>query len=179
MKICKALSIAAIILQNISSFAQNSTDTADGRFHDDLLDHLVGNWHNTSSAHGSKFTSAVDAGWVLNHQYLLVHLKSNEIIPWWGVQMEYYQYIGYNKLKKRYTVHGMSIEGDADLSEGFCYGYRNGNTFKTIAEFSRDTSVVQYLIWQPESKDWRIQSRALIKGKEGEVFLDMKLTKQE
>lgn len=73
----------------------------------------------------------------------------------------------------------MSIEGDEDLFEGFCYGYRNGNDFKTIAKFSADTSVVQHLIWQPESKTWLIQSRPEIKGKEGEMFLDMKLTKAE
>lgn len=166
------------LLITLSAAAQIK-DSTDQRFHDDLLDHLAGTWHDTSVAHGSTFTSEVDARWVLNHQYLLIHLKSNEIIPWWGVQMEYYQYIGYNRNKHRYTVHGMSIEGDADESEGFCYGYRSGNTFKTIAKFSTDTSVVQYLTWQPNTKDWRIQSRPLIKGKEGEVFLDMKLTKAD
>lgn len=158
------------------AFAQ-SKDTTDGRFHDDLLDHFVGKWHVTALAHGSRFTSEIDARWMLNHQYLLIHLKSNEVIPWWGVEMEYYQYIGYNRNKQRYTIHGMSIEGDADLSEGFFYGYRSGNEFKTVAKFSSDTSIVQRMIWQPGTNTWLIQSRAEISGKEGEVFLEMKLTK--
>ncbi len=159
-----------------NSFAQNAEGTIDGRFHDDLLNHLVGEWNDTAIAHGSTFTSHVDAKWVLNHQYLLIHLKSNEIIPWWHTEMEYYMYIGYNHHQKRYTVHGMSIEGDEDLSEGFMYGNRNGNTFKTVAKFGADTNIVQYYIWQPASNSWNIQSRDEIAGKEGEVFLDMKLT---
>ncbi len=177
MKYLYCLFITTLVI--ITSFAQNTADTTDRRFHDDLLDHLVGKWHDTATAHGSTFTSEIDASWVLNHQYLLIHLKSNEVIPWWHVQMEYYQYIGYNHYQQRYTVHGMSIEGDEDLSEGFYYGYRKGNDFKTVAKFSADTSVVQHLIWQPESKTWLIQSRPEINGKEGELFLDMKLTKAE
>jgi len=160
---------------SITSFAQNVEDTTDKRFHDDLLDHLVGKWHDTAVAHEHTFTSEVEASWVLNHQYLLIHLKSNEIVPWWHVQMEYYEYIGYNHYKQRYTVHGMSIEGDEDLSEGFSYGYRNGNDFKTVAKFGADTNIVQHFIWQPGSKTWLIQSRPEMNGKEGEIFLDMKL----
>ncbi|MEO6721556.1 MAG: hypothetical protein ABIN67_14400 [Ferruginibacter sp.] len=177
MKEIKAISLlflSAIIFS--SATAQNANDTIDRRFHDDLLDHLVGEWHDTAVAHGSTFTSEVEASWVLNHQYLLLHLKSNEVVPWWGVQMEYYQYIGYNHYKHRYTIHGMSIEGDEDLSEGFNYGYRNSNEFKVVAKFGADTNVIQRFNWQPESKSWRIQSTPEIKGKEGEIFLDMKLT---
>jgi len=174
MKQLYCLFIATLIC--VSTLAQNSQDTTDRRFHDDLLDHLVGTWNVTSIAHGSPFTSVIDVNWVLNHQYLLVHLKSNEIIPWWHVQMEYYEYIGYNHYQKHYTVHGMSIEGDEDLSEGFGYGYRNGNEFKTVAKFSADTNIVQYFIWQPQTNTWSIQSREQINGKEGEVFLEMKLT---
>jgi hypothetical protein len=86
MKQVLALFITTVIC--ITSFSQTAGDTADHRFHDDLLDHLVGNWHDTSVAHGSSFTSEIDASWILNHQYLLIHLKSNEVVPWWGVQME-------------------------------------------------------------------------------------------
>ena len=69
----------------------------------------------------------------------------------------------------------MSIEGDEDISEGFSYGYRNGNDFKTVAKFGADTNVVQHFIWHPETNTWNIQSRPEINGKEEEVFLDMKL----
>ena len=158
------------------SRAHAAKDTTDHRFHDDLFDHLVGNWHVTGVAHELNFTSEVEVNWVLNHQFLLFHLRSNEVIPWWGVEMEYFEYIGYNHYKQRYTMHGMSIEGDEDISEGFGYGSRNGNDFRTSQKFGTDTAVVQHMIWQPETKTWRIQSRLEINNKEGDVFLEMKLT---
>jgi hypothetical protein len=172
------ISIMLIVLSAFftsPTFAQATKDSADGRFHDDLLDHLVGNWKVTSVAHDFSSTGNINSAWVLNHQYLHIHFKGNEIIPWWHMPMEYEEFIGYNHNNKRYTVHGISIEGDADLSEGFSYGYRNGNEFKTIAKFSADTSIVQRFIWEPVSMSWNIQSRMEISGKEGEVFLDMKL----
>lgn len=172
-------SVATMIAFFISianvSMAQHAEDTADGRFHDDLLNHLVGKWHVTSTVHGSPFNSEIDAAWVFNHQYMRIHLKSHEVIPWWHVQMEYEQFIGYNHNKKRYTVHGMSIEGDADLSEGFCYGYRTGNEFKTVAKFGTDTLIIQTFTWNPSAGSWNIESKPEIAGKEGEVFLAMKL----
>ncbi|WP_426671505.1 hypothetical protein ACPPVU_09730 [Mucilaginibacter sp. McL0603] len=171
-KICFLFLFTLIAIQ---MFAQNKADTISGQFHDDLLDHLVGKWNVTSIAHGSPFTSVIDAKWVLNHQYLHVHLKSNEVIPWWHVQMEYDEFIGYNHNSKRYVVHGMSIEGDEDLSEGFCYGYRTGNEFKVVAKFGVDSLVVQRFTWEPASVSWNIKSNWVIAGKEGEVFLEMKL----
>jgi hypothetical protein len=159
----------------VAATAQTGNDTTAGRFFDPLLDHLIGNWHDTSVAHEHGFTSEVDVNWVLNHQYVLIHLKSNEVVPWWHVQMEYYQYIGYNHQQQRYTVHGMSIEGDADLSEGFCYGYRDGNEFKVVAKFGADTNIVQRFTWEPGTGTWLVQSRPEIKGREGDVFLTMKL----
>jgi hypothetical protein len=180
LKIQKTLAVILLIILApfipLNSFAQSAEDTTDGRFHDDLLNHLVGNWDVIAIAHGSRFTSDLEAKWVMNHQHLLIHLKSHEIIPWWHVQMEYEEYIGYSHIQKRYVVHGMSIENyDYDPSEGFCYGYRAGNEFKTVAKFGEDSLIVQRFIWEATSGTWNIKSNWVIAGKEGEVFLDMKL----
>ena len=174
----KRMYILIAMCISVSSYAQQTGDSVGRQFHDDLLDHLVGQWHVTAVAHEHDFTSEVDVAWVLNHQFLLFHLKSNEVVPWWGVQMEYFQYTGYNHYKNRYTLHVVSIEGDEDLSEGFGYGSRSGNDFKTSFKFGRDTTIVQHLIWEPGTGNWRIQSRMKVKEKEGNVFLDMKLTKK-
>jgi len=175
----KHLFFASLIFLCMSSYAQDVTDTSGRQFHDDLLDHLVGSWRISSTAHGHEFTSELEGSWVLNHQYLLIHLKSNEVIPWWGVQMEYYEYLGYNHHKKHYTVHGVSIEGDEDLSEGFAYGYRNGNEFKTVSKFGVDTNIVQRFFWHPENNTWTFETRPEINGKEGDVFLEMLLTRRK
>jgi hypothetical protein len=117
----------------------------------------------------------IEAKWILNHQFFHIHLKSNEVIPWWHVQMEYEEFIGYNHKDKRYIVHGMSIEGDEDRSEGFAYGYRAGNEFKTISKFGGDSLIVQRFTWEPVSGSWTIKSNLEIAGKAGEAFLEMKL----
>ena len=164
-----------------TSFAQDAEDTTDGRFHDDLLNHLVGKWNVTSIAHGSPFTATLEAEWVMNHQYLHIHLRSHEIIPWLHAQMEYEEFIGYNHSNKRYVFHGMSIEGDEDPSEGFGYAYRTGDEFKTVAKFGSDSLIVQRLTLQTayrtitNADSWNIKSAWVIAGKEGEPFLEMQL----
>ena len=115
--------------------------------------------------------------WVLRHQYLHIHFKGNEVVPWFGVPMEYEEFIGYNHNQNRYVVNGVSIEG-ADDYEGFCYAYRNGNEIKLMQKINAtsDTTIVQRMIWNPEYGSWIIQSRPEVAGKEGKLFLDMKLT---
>ena len=178
-----ALFTLTILLTLIAaaSFAQNVEDTTDGRFHDDLFNRLVGKWDVTSIAHGSPFTAVFEANWVMNHQYLHIHFKSNEIIPWFHTQMEFEEFIGYNHSNKRYVVHGMSIEGDEDPSEGFGYAYRTGNEFKTVAKFGLDSLIVQRFALQTAYREithadsWNIKSAWVIAGQEGEPFLEMQL----
>jgi hypothetical protein len=53
--------IIATLITSIT-FVQNTEDTTTGQLHDDLLNHLVGNWNITSVAHGfssSSFPSGV------------------------------------------------------------------------------------------------------------------------
>ena len=163
----------------LSSFAQNSNDTSNHTFQDDLLNHLVGTWTVNSVAHGFSSTAVISAEWVYNHQHLHVHFKGNDTIPWIGAPMEYDYFIGYNHNYKRYVIHGMSVFGNDD-DEGFWYGYRNGNELKILGKpfitSTSDSMVVQRLTWQPDTNTWLIQSRQSANGKEADVFLDMKLT---
>lgn len=175
MKQVYFLCIAVFI--TLSSFAQNAEDTTNRQVHDDLLDHLVGKWNITSVAHGFSSTAVLEAAWVLNHQFLHYHFKGNEIIPWINMPMEIDCFISYNHNSKRYVFLGMSVFGVDDF-EGFCYGYRNGNELKLVQKGNNeaDPTNLQRYIWEPGSNSWTIQSRPIAAGKEGEVFLDMKLT---
>jgi hypothetical protein len=181
MNILKSTAIIIFIVANAfittHVYAQSTEDTTGNLFHDDLLNHLVGKWHVTSFAHGSPFTAYIDAEWVLHHQYFHIHFKGNEVVPWFGAPMEYEEYIGYNHNQNRYVVNGVSIEG-ADDYDGFCYAYRNGNEIKLMQKINApsDTTIVQRMIWEPDYGSWIIQSRPEVDGKEGKLFLDMKLT---
>jgi hypothetical protein len=174
MKKLYFLIIAAVLY--IPSFAQKAEDTTDGRFHDDLLNHMVGKWDGGSVAHGTAFTMDLfEAGWVMNHQYLRLHFKSKEVVPWIGVPFEAEIFFGYNHTDLRYTTHSMSVHGDNAPFEGFSYAYRTGNEIKIVSKASPDSTVMQKFTWEPSTNTWTMTSNWEIAGKEEPNFLEMKL----
>jgi hypothetical protein len=156
--------------------AQSAEDTTDGRFHDGLLNNLVGKWDAEATVHNEKFTLKFEAEWVLDHQYLRMHFKSNEAVPWLKMKFEQESFFGYNGMYKRYIVHEMSVHGGNGPYEGFCYAYKTGNKFKIVQKMGDlDQWSVQELTWEPGSKSWLVVSRPVVDGKEGEPFIAMKL----
>ena len=182
MRITKSKMFISVLLIGLSVFFTSVTSAQSGadklrQFHDDLLDHLLGKWNVTSVAHGFSSTAVIEAEWVLNHQYLRYHFIGNDTIPWIHKPMEIECFVSYNHNSKRYVILGMSVFGVDDF-EGFCYAYRNGNELKLIQKGNNeaDPTNIQRWTWDPTSNSWTIQSRPEIaSGKEGEVFLDMKL----
>src|SRR4051794_18743525 len=75
------IAINLCLLMSFNSFAQTREDTTDWRFHDDLLNHLVGKWNVTGITYGEPNKETLEADWVMDHQYLRIHEKSKEIIP--------------------------------------------------------------------------------------------------
>ncbi|WP_426671506.1 hypothetical protein ACPPVU_09735 [Mucilaginibacter sp. McL0603] len=173
-KICLLLLLALFTIQ---TFAQTREDTTGWRFHDDLLDNLVGQWYGTSIVHGGSFTLNFDAKWVLNHQYVRVRFKSREVVPWLKIPFEEDLFLGYNHTTKRYVAHEMTVHGSDGLYEGFSYAYRTGNEIKLVKKVGAnpDTLNLQRFIWEPATHAWQMTSGLLIAGKEGEPFVDMKL----
>jgi hypothetical protein len=168
--------IALLTLVMNPTFAQSAEDSANGSFQNDLLNHLVGKWDVVAIAHGEKFIFNLKAEWVMNHQYLHIHFKSNEVVPWLKVPFEAEYFFGYNKTTKRYTVHEMTVHGDDGPYEGFCYAYQTGNEFKLMKKHAgSDNATVQRFTWEPKSKSWEINMTLLIDGKEGESQVNMKL----
>ena len=165
------------VLMGVSANAQNGEDTTKRQFHDELLDHLAGKWDVKATAHDEKFTLNLEAEWVMNHQYLHIHFKSREVVPWLNVPFEGEFFFGNNPSEKRYTVHEMTVHGDDGVYEGFCYAYQTGNEFKLMKKHAgSNDATVQRFTWDPKSKSWDINMTLLINGKEGESQVDMKLT---
>jgi len=159
-----------------AAFAQNAKDSTDGRFHDDLLEHFIGQWNVSGTAHGKFFEHMnLEAEWIVNHQYFRMHMQGTEIVPWLGIPMEVFCFIGYNHSSNHYVVHEISVFGGDEPTEGFCHAYRTGNELKLVHKFlaTADTAIVQRFTWQPASGSWRMASRMEILGKEGEPFLDL------
>lgn len=135
MKTLSFKALAAIVLTLCIApitFAQVDKNGNDGRFYDDLLDHLVGKWNVSATVHGQKFTLDRQAEWVMGHQYLRIYEKSHQVIPWLKAPFERTIFIGYNHESKRYIVYEMTVHGGdvPHQPEGFYYGERTGNELK-------------------------------------------------
>lgn len=158
------------------SFAQTASDATDKRFHDDLLDHMVGKWDVSATVHGQKFTLEREAEWVMNHQYLRIYEKSREVVPWLRVPFERTIFVGYNHHSKRYVVYELTSHG-ADVPhqpEGLYYADRTGNELKMVVTKGSEVVAIMRFTWEPASESWYFQGRRLIDGKEQEPNVDQK-----
>jgi hypothetical protein len=166
---------------SISSFAQN-VDSTDWRFHDELLDHLVGKWRVTGTAFGKPTKETLEAEWVIDHQYLHIHEKSEQNIPEIDGPFETEFFIGFNRNSKRYVVHEMNVCGTA-MCEGFYYATRTGNEIKIEKTSNSLPASIQRFVWEPSSASWHIELRLVRdldgklvnNGKEGDVVIDLEL----
>src|SRR5882724_6505554 len=111
------------------TFSQNVKDTTDQRFHDDLLDHLVGRWNVTGVVYGTQAKLIFQAEWILNHQFLRVYEKSEGNIPGTNFPFETFLFIGYDNYTKRYIPQLVSMWGGT-CSQNTTNAYRTGNEFK-------------------------------------------------
>ena len=175
------LIVTTTLFCTINAFTQNVGDTTDWRFHDDLLNHLVGKWDITGVFYGRPDKGTLEAEWVMDHQYLRIHEKSEEVIPEINKPYETEFFIGFNRNSKRYVVHEMDVCGST-LNEGFYFAHRTGNELKL--EKIRDSlrCSVQRFTWEPASGGWHIEVRLVRNvdgklvnnGKEGEPVVDLK-----
>jgi hypothetical protein len=157
-----------------ASTGQVAKDGSDARFYDDLLDRLVGKWEVSAVVHGQKFTLDREADWVLSHQYLRIHEKSREVVPWLKVPFERTLYVGYNHRSKRYVVHELTVHG-ADTPfepEGFYYGARSGNELAMDHMNGANVFARSRWTWDPRTSSWHFQGRRVIDGKEQAPHVD-------
>jgi hypothetical protein len=68
----------AFLLLTFTSVAQGPTS-----WHDDLVDHLAGRWKMEGTVLGKQAHHQVQAEWVLNHQFLRIHEKTEDKAGQW------------------------------------------------------------------------------------------------
>jgi hypothetical protein len=181
LKTVISLIVTTTLFCTINAFTQNVEDTTDWRFHDDLLNHLVGKWDITGVMYGRADKGTLEAEWVMDHQYLRIHEKSEEVVPEINKPYETEFFIGFNRKTKRYVVHEMDVCG-SNMNEGLFYARRTGN--ELTLEKIRDSLLcsVQRFTWEPASGGWHIEIRLVRNvdgklvndGKEGEPVVDLK-----
>lgn len=132
--------------------AQDTPAPLDGPNHpfaDDLLDHLAGTWKATGQMRGQPLNHSIDAGWVLNHQFLRFHEKDNSRPPAYEADA----YIGYDNMSERYVIHWIDVFGGR-FAETLGYGQRTGNSIRFVFEYP-DGPFSSRLTWKPAERKWQ------------------------
>ena len=103
-------------------------------FADSLLDNMTGTWNLTGKILDRNADHAVDAEWVLNHQFLRIHEKDRSPAASGAVPYEAMIMVGYDNTSERYIAHWNDIYGGR-FSETLGYGTRNGNELRFVFEY--------------------------------------------
>ena len=109
--------------------AQEPLDGPNRIFRDTLLDSLTGDWKLSRTIRGRSVESAFTAEWVLNHQFLRLHMKDVGDSPAYEAMV----FIGYDYVSERYVAHWIDV-GGGRFSEALGYGTRSGNSIKLVFE---------------------------------------------
>ena len=147
--LCSVVLLACLSVARVTHLqAQVPLDGRNRIFHDDFLDNLVGDWKLTRKMMGQSAESTVKAEWVLNHQFLLMHMKDVSNPPNYEVMV----FIGYDNTSERYVAHWIDVFGGR-FSETLGYGKRSGNSIKFVFEYP-DGPFNNTFTWNPETKRW-------------------------
>jgi hypothetical protein len=144
-----------------TALAQEATPQPDGpqhTFQDDLLDKMAGRWKLTGTIRGHSVEHAVEAQWVLNHQFLQVHEKDTAPPPkGTGPAYEVNAMIGYDNTSERYVAHWIDVYGGR-FSETLGYGTRSADQIEFIFEYP-DGPFHTTFHWIADKKQWQWQMR--------------------
>jgi hypothetical protein len=121
-----------------------------GRFDDDLIARLAGDWRLQRQIRGTEVRNVVHADWVLNHQFLEVRMKDvAEPSRYEAIVM-----IGYVHADKRYVAVWTDTYGAKFAGIG--YGTRQGNSVEFRFD-SPDGRFFNTFTWQPDKRQWTMR----------------------
>lgn len=146
-----------------------------GAWHDDLVEHLVGTWKLEGQIMGRDAHHQVEAEWVLNHQFLRIHEKTQSGAPGSEKRYDAIWFLGYDPVSERYVLHLLDIFGGR-FSETLGYGVRDGNAIHFVFEYP-DGPFHTTFQWAPEKDTWQWLMTQKNKDAKWSSFGDLKLTR--
>jgi hypothetical protein len=162
--------MAAILLMT-SLFvvaAEGADEPADGPktiFRDDLMDKLAGDWTLTRSIRGLKVENTVKAEWVLNHQFLRLHMKDVKE----PATYEAIVFIGYRHADKEYVCHWLDVFGGK--FSAMAKGKRKGDSIEFIFHYD-DGPFRNTFTWHPKADGWNFHMENQAKDGTWKLFAD-------
>jgi hypothetical protein len=148
---------------------------APGEWRDDLVDHMAGTWQLRGRVMGREAHHTVEAEWVLNHQFLRIHEKTEAGAPASEQRYEAIWFLGYDPVSERYVVHLLDVFGGR-FSETIGFGVREGNAIRFVFEYP-DGPFHTAFQWSPEKDTWQWQMTQKDKDGKWVSFADLQLTR--
>jgi len=127
-------------------------------FQDPFIDNLVGDWKLTRKIRGKQVENSLKAQWVLNHQFLQLHMKDVADPP----AYEALVLIGYSYADKRYVAHWCDTYGGKFSAVG--YGKRSGDAIEFVFQYP-DGPFYNTFSWDARAKGWTFRMES--QGKDG------------
>jgi hypothetical protein len=150
----------AFLLQLLSlpaGFAATGTlaqiDGPKARFEDDFISRLEGSWRLTRKIRGTEVENEVTAAWVLNHQFLQLHMKDVKDPP----AYEAIVLIGFIHATREYVAHWVDTFGGKFSAIG--RGSRAGNSVEFRFDYP-DAPFFNTFTWNPELKQWTFRGES-------------------
>jgi hypothetical protein len=135
----------------VGAFAQ--TDGPKARFEDDLISKLEGSWNLTRKIRGTVVQNSVAAHWVLNHQFLYIHMKDVKDPP----AYEAIVLIGFIHAIKKYVAHWTDTFGGKFSAIGT--GERVGNSVEFRFDYP-DGPFFNTFSWSPDKEEWTLRGES-------------------
>ena len=154
---------AVLLLAALPVLAQEPADGPQSIFHDAFIDKLVGEWRLVREIRGREVENTVSADWVLNHQFLRIHMKDVADPP----AYEALVYIGYQHAGERYVVHWLDVYGGKFSAIG--YGKRTGDSIAFVFQYD-DGPFYNTFKWDPRTESWTFTMETTGKDGKRELF---------
>ncbi len=161
--ICLTASMAAFC--STSARQDEQPDGPKRIFKDDLIENLAGDWKLTRKIRGKELANSVAAKWVLNHQFLELHMVDAADPP----EYEAIVLIGYSYSDKRYVAHWCDTYGGKYSGVG--HGKRAGEKIEFEFQYP-DGPFFNTFSWDAKAKEWRFRMENLDKDGKRSLFAE-------
>jgi len=160
---------ACVILAAGMAFGQQPT------LHDQLLDHLAGNWVMQGTIMGKPAIHDIQAAWVLGHQYVLLHEVAREKNAQGTPAYEAMVYVGWYQPTADYVCAWLDTYGGMGESTiGRSKRDGNGLHFRFV---DKDSVFHTRFVYHPDAGNWEWLMDSEEKGAL-KPFLRAKLTRK-
>jgi hypothetical protein len=172
----KSLFCLLLLLALLTGLAPvRSGAQAPAEWRDDLVDHMIGTWKLEGKVLGRDAHHEVRVEWVLNHQFVRIHEKTEADAPSSEKRYEAIWFLGYDPVSERYVLHLLDVFGGR-FSETLGYGTRDGNAIRFVFEYP-DGPFRTTFQWSPEKDTWQWLMTQKDKDGKWTNFSDLTLTR--